>query len=275
MAHLYNRIQEAKQFLEKQFTTPPHTAIIAGTGMGELAARMEDKIEIFYRDIPHFPETSVESHKGSLLYGYISGCPVLFFSGRFHYYEGYDPTEVTFPVRVASALGAAHLIMTNAAGGVNPHYSEGDLVLLSDHINLMPGHPLRGFNDQRLGLRFPDMLQAYDSEKRTTFQELARKMNISLKSGVYLALQGPSLETPAEYKMIRLLGADLVGMSTVPEVIVARHEQMKVTVFSIVSNVCYPPDRLKETTIESVIRVVNQSSETLSALLYQYFSTLK
>jgi purine-nucleoside phosphorylase len=139
----------------------------------------------------------------------------------------------------------------------------------------MPGHPLRGFNDQRLGLRFPDMLQAYDSEKRTTFQELARKMNISLKSGVYLALQGPSLETPAEYKMIRLLGADLVGMSTVPEVIVARHEQMKVTVFSIVSNVCYPPDRLKETTIESVIRVVNQSSETLSALLYQYFSTLK
>ncbi|MCE2790130.1 MAG: purine-nucleoside phosphorylase [Saprospiraceae bacterium] len=274
MQHIISMVEEIRQMLSPFIKKAPVAAIITGTGTNSLDAMMDDYIEIPYSTIPHMASTTVESHKGTLVYGNISGKPVLVFSGRFHYYEGADLTRVTLPVRIASAFGIPHLIMTNAAGGVNPHFEEGDVVLVSDHINLMPGNPLRGENDARLGVRFPDMLNAYDVRLRNVFHHLAGELNISLKSGVYLALQGPSLETPAEYRMVRILGADLVGMSTVPEVIAARHAKLKVTVFSVVSNVCFPEARLSETTVEDVIKVVSQSSTKIEQLLQRYFSTL-
>jgi purine-nucleoside phosphorylase len=274
MHDLFDKIGQATTYLSAFIQKKPAIAILTGTGMGSLEQALTDAIELPYSQIPHFPVSSVSSHRGSLFFGILEGQPVMLLSGRFHYYEGYEPVELTFPVRVARALGATHLIMTNAAGGLNPHFSEGDIVLVSDHINLMPSHPLRGVNDDRLGLRFPDMMHAYDPDLQAEFHQLAMEMNICLRSGVYLALQGPSLETPAEYNMARLLGADLVGMSTVPEVIVARHEKMKVTVFSIVSNVCFPPSRLTETTLESVLEVVGKSAGTISSLLKMYFSRL-
>lgn len=267
-------VEEIYQTLSPMITATPVAAIITGTGTGSMDALMTEVVQIPYATIPHMSSTTVESHRGTLLYGKISGNPVLVFSGRLHYYEGVDLTKVTLPVRIAAAFGIPHLIMTNAAGGVNPHYEEGDIVLVSDHINLMPGNPLRGENDARLGVRFPDMLNAYDAQLRNVFHQLAEELNISLKSGVYLALQGPSLETPAEYRMIRNLGADLVGMSTVPEVIVARHAKLKVTVFSVVSNVCFPTTRLTETTVEDVVKVVSRSASNIEQLLQRYFSTL-
>lgn len=274
MEGIFEKVMESKEFLSAYVQQIPSYAIVTGTGMGSLEQALTDAVEIPYSDIPHFPTSSVASHRGSLFIGNLEGQPVILLSGRFHYYEGYDPAELTFPIRVAKALGATNLIMTNAAGGLNPHFTEGDIVLVTDHINLMPAHPLRGPNDDRLGLRFPDMMQAYDPSMTEALQQLALQMNISVKSGVYLALQGPSLETPAEYRMARMLGADLVGMSTVPEVIVARHEKMKVVVFSIVSNVCFPTSRLTETTLEAVIEVVGKSSGTISSLLKMYFSRL-
>lgn len=272
---LYEKVRESADHIRSVVSVKPQKGVILGTGLGSYAGSLEEAVSIPYADIPHFPLSTVQSHSGQLIIGKKSGIPVVMMSGRFHYYEGYKASELTLPVRVMHALGADHLIVTNAAGGVNPHYREGDLAIITDHINLMPDHPLRGPNDDRLGPRFPDMMTAYDADSISHIVQIASALNISLRQAVYLGLQGPSLETPAEYRMAHILGADLVGMSTIPEVITAKHEGMKVTAFSIVSNVCFPRSVLTETTVEQVIAVVEKSADTLSMLINKYFETWK
>jgi purine-nucleoside phosphorylase len=271
---LYTKIQEAAQYISNRSGIRKISkGIILGTGMGDFSAYMEDVQTIPYDDIPYFIKGSVESHSGHLVTGYIGGMPLAVLSGRLHYYEGYSAKEVTFPVRVLQALGIKELIITNAAGAVNPHFEEGDLVLISDHINLQPDHPLRGENDMRLGLRFPDMMCAYDTVALDQVTRIASDLGIGIRKGVYLSLQGPSLETPAEYRMANILGADLVGMSTVPEVLVARHGQTKVLAVSVVSNVCFPKSRLTETTVQEVISVVKKAADKVHKLLVHYIKS--
>jgi len=268
-------MHESKTFIDSILTCDAKIAVVLGTGLGDFAHSLTDIVEIPYSEIPHFPISTVRSHHGKLVFGLKSGVPVVVMAGRFHYYEGYSAAELTFPIRVLKALGIEKMIMTNAAGGINPHFNEGDIVQVTDHINLMPDHPLRGHNDERLGLRFPDMLQAYDKEMILLFEKMADDLGILLRQGVYLGLQGPSLETPAEYKMARIMGADILGMSTIPEVIVAKHVGIKVAVFSIVSNVCFPKSALTETTVEAVIATVMKSVEKVQRLFDAYFEQIK
>ena len=275
MISLFDKIQESKTYIERILIPEAKIAVVLGTGLGDFAQSLTDIIEIPYSEIPHFPVSTVASHQGKLVFGYKSGVPVVVMAGRFHYYEGYSAAEITFPIRVLKALGVEKMILTNAAGGINPHFNEGDIVQVTDHINLMPEHSLRGFNDERLGLRFPDMLQAYDAEMVLSFGKIADTLGLSLKQGVYLGLQGPSLETPAEYKMARIMGADILGMSTIPEVIVAKHAGIKVAVFSIVSNVCFPKSAITETTVEAVIATVMKSVGRLQLLFDAYFERMK
>jgi purine-nucleoside phosphorylase len=275
MISLFDKIQESKTYIERILIPEAKISVVLGTGLGDFAQSLTDIIEIPYSEIPHFPVSTVASHQGKLVFGYKSGVPVVVMAGRFHYYEGYSAAEITFPMRVLKALGVEKMILTNAAGGINPHFNEGDIVQVTDHINLMPEHPLRGFNDERLGLRFPDMLQAYDAEMILSFGKIADNLGLSLKQGVYLGLQGPSLETPAEYKMARIMGADILGMSTIPEVIVAKHAGIKVAVFSIVSNVCFPKSAITETTVEAVISTVMKSVGRLQLLFDAYFERMK
>ena len=275
MISLFDKIQESKIYIERILIPKAKIAVVLGTGLGDFAQSLTDIVEISYTEIPHFPVSTVASHQGKMVFGYKSGVPVVVMAGRFHYYEGYSAAEITFPMRVLKALGVEKMILTNAAGGINPHFNEGDIVQVTDHINLMPDHPLRGFNDERLGLRFPDMLQAYDAEMILSFGKIADNLGLSLKQGVYLGLQGPSLETPAEYKMARIMGADILGMSTIPEVIVAKHAGIKVAVFSIVSNVCFPKSAITETTVEAVISTVMKSVGRLQLLFDAYFERLK
>lgn len=274
MTSLFDKIHESKTFIDSILTCDAKIAVVLGTGLGDFAQSLTDIVEIPYSEIPHFPISTVESHHGKLVFGYKSGVPVVVMSGRFHYYEGYSAAELTFPIRVLKALGVNKMIMTNAAGGINPHFNEGDIVQVTDHINLVPDHPLRGHNDERLGLRFPDMLQAYDKGMILSFEKIADDLGILLRQGVYLGLQGPSLETPAEYKMARIMGADILGMSTIPEVIVAKHAGIQVAVFSIVSNVCFPKSALTETTVEAVIATVKKSVEKVQRLFDAYFEQI-
>ena len=275
MISLFDKMHESKTFIDSILTCDAKIAVVLGTGLGDFAHSLTDIVEIPYSEIPHFPISTVRSHHGKLVFGLKSGVPVVVMAGRFHYYEGYSAAELTFPIRVLKALGIEKMIMTNAAGGINPHFNEGDIVQVTDHINLMPDHPLRGHNDERLGLRFPDMLQAYDKEMILSFEKMADDLGILLRQGVYLGLQGPSLETPAEYKMARIMGADILGMSTIPEVIVAKHVGIKVAVFSIVSNVCFPKSALTETTVEAVIATVMKSVEKVQRLFDAYFEQIK
>jgi len=275
MISLFDKMHESKTFIDSILTCDAKIAVVLGTGLGDFAHSLTDILEIPYSEIPHFPISTVRSHHGKLVFGLKSGVPVVVMAGRFHYYEGYSAAELTFPIRVLKALGIEKMIMTNAAGGINPHFNEGDIVQVTDHINLMPDHPLRGHNDERLGLRFPDMLQAYDKEMILSFEKMADDLGVLLRQGVYLGLQGPSLETPAEYKMARIMGADILGMSTIPEVIVAKHVGIKVAVFSIVSNVCFPKSALTETTVEAVIATVMKSVEKVQRLFDAYFEQIK
>jgi purine-nucleoside phosphorylase len=265
-----NKIKESAAFISGLVPVTATTGLVLGTGMDGFLNSLENKVSIPYKDIPHFPESTVKSHSGKLIFGYIGTLPVWVMAGRFHTYEGYSGAEVGYPVRVLSMLGVDHLILTNAAGGINPHFDEGDIVVIEDHINLMPDHPLRGPNDDNLGLRFPDMMYAYDPVAIQNTLNIADRQGIRLKSGVYLGLQGPSLETPAEYRMGHRLGADMVGMSTIPEVIVARHCNIKVLAFSIISNTCFPKSRLSPTTLEAVINTVNNAGEQLHTVIRLY-----
>lgn len=264
---IYEKSLEAAEFIEEQIKGKVSIGVVLGTGLGGVVESMELEAEIPYSRIPHFPLSTVEGHKGSLLIGQIDQQRVAVLSGRFHYYEGYDTRQITFPIRVLRFLGVDKLLITSMSGSVNPDMVPGSLVAMKDHINLMPEHPLRGRNDDRLGARFPDMSVVYDPGFRTLAKEEAAALNIDLQEGIYLALQGPSLETPAEYEMIHRLGADLVGMSSVPEAIVARHMDMKVGFISMVSNLCYPLEVIGLTTHEMVIEVAKENAPRLEKLI--------
>lgn len=270
MEDILNKLKETKEYIQLINVCKPDLGIVFGSGLSsdELLDRVDAKIE--YKNIPNFPISTVENHKGELIIGQKNGKCIFIFSGRFHFYEGYSGEEITYPVRLLQYYGTKNLILTNAAGGINPDFNAGDIILLKDHINMIPGHPLRGKNLDFFGTRFPDMSNAYDKEIRKQFLNIATQNQIPLQEGVYLALQGPSLETPAEYTMIYRLGADLIGMSTVFETIVAVHGSMKVAGFSVVSNECYPPERISETTHQEVVKVVNSSEPNLMKLIAKW-----
>ena len=255
---LFDKIQEAISFIQTRTSFEPEFGIILGTGLGPLADEIEVVDKIAYSDIPYFPESTVQSHKSTLIFGYLAGRKVVAMAGRFHYYEGYSMKEVTFPVRVLKFLGIQKLIISNVSGSTNANINAGDIVFVRDHINFQPENPLRGVNDERLGPRFPDMLNTYDRSLNEKALEIARENNIVAHEGVYLALQGPNLETPAEYQFIHRAGADLVGMSTVPEVIVARHMSLPVFVISVVSNKCFPIEEIVPTTLAGVIQLAKE-----------------
>lgn len=232
---MLERIQETASYLKSKMKTQPETAIILGTGLGSLVNEITDKYEISYESIPNFPVSTVEGHSGKLIFGKLGNKEILAMQGRFHFYEGYAMTEVTFPVRVMRELGIKTLFVSNAAGGMNPDFEIGDLMIITDHINFFPEHPLRGKNIP-YGPRFPDMSEAYSKELIRKANEIATEKGIKVQHGIYIGTQGPTYETPAEYKMFRILGADAVGMSTVPEVIVANHCGIQVFGISVITD---------------------------------------
>lgn len=232
---MYKKIQETASWLKERMTTSPKTAIILGTGLGQLASEITDSYEFPYQDIPNFPVSTVEGHSGKLIFGKLGGKDIMAMQGRFHYYEGYDMKEVTFPERVMYELGIETLFVSNASGGMNPSFQIGDLMIIDDHINFFPEHPLHGKNFPT-GPRFPDMHEAYDKSLCQLADDIAKEKNIRVVHGVYVGVQGPTFETPAEYAMYHRLGGDAVGMSTVPEVIVARHCGIKVFGMSIITD---------------------------------------
>lgn len=267
MVDLEKKIEETVRFLKKQFSSKPEFGIVLGTGLGNLVNELTIEKSIPYKEIPNFPMATVESHDGRLIFGSIAGKQVVAMAGRFHYYEGYSMKQVTFPIRVMKYLGVEQLILSNASGGLNPDFKAGDLVVVRDHINLQPENPLRGPNNENLGPRFPDMLETYDKSMIDRALDLAKQNNILLHTGVYVGLQGPNLETPAEYNYMHIIGGDLVGMSTVPEVIVARHMGLPVFVISVVSNQCYPIEQITATTVEEVIAVAKSAEPKMTLLV--------
>ncbi|PAE43839.1 purine-nucleoside phosphorylase [Bacillus sp. 7884-1] len=230
------KIQNAADFLKEKYSNTPKIGLILGSGLGVLADEIENPVKIPYNEIPNFPISTVEGHAGQLVFGILEGVEVVAMQGRFHFYEGYGMDKVTFPVRVMKELGVDMLIVTNAAGGVNESFEAGDLMIISDHINFTGANPLIGPNDSKFGPRFPDMSEAYTKELRNAAKEIAARLNINVKEGVYFGFSGPVYETPSEIRMVRTLGGDAVGMSTVPEVIVARHGGMKVLGISCITN---------------------------------------
>jgi len=275
MSNIYKHIEETAGFIQSVETSfKPKYGIILGTGLNNLAEQIDVIAKIAYKDIINFPVSTVQSHKGELILGHLEGIPIIAMAGRFHYYEGYSMKEVTFPVRVLKQLGIKRLIISNVAGSTNENMKAGDIVFVKDHINLQPENPLRGRNDERLGVRFPDMLRVYDHELNAKALEIAEQANIRAHTGVYVALSGPNLETPAEYTFINRIGGDLVGMSTVPEVIVARHCNLPVFVLSVVSNECYPPEIIKETTVEDVIALAKEAEPRMTHIVKEILKEL-
>lgn len=260
------KITESKAYLENKGVKDPEILVILGTGLSGLANLAGDALSIDYEDIPHFPRSTVLSHAGKLIYGRFEGKNVAMMAGRFHYYEGYEMDEVVFPLRVMAALGIKLLIVSNAAGGVNPDFNPGDIMCIEDHINMTGANPLRGPNDESIGPRFPIMLDCYDPALINTVNEIAAERKIGLKRGVYLGLQGPSLETRAEYRMARNMGADAVGMSTVPEVIAARHMNVRVSGFSVITNVV-SENREDNSTHDDVIDAAGKAADNLQNLI--------
>ncbi len=263
---LFDRVQAAAQVVRGRSALVPEVGIILGTGLGGLAREIAVDAEVAYRDIPGFPLSTVETHAGRLLLGRLARRPVVAMQGRFHRYEGYDLQQVTFPVRVMHALGARTLVVSNACGGMNPLWGPGELVLLSDHINLLGDNPLVGPNDERLGPRFPDMSAPYDPDLRALARTIALELGIVLREGVYVAVPGPNLETRAEYRMLRAVGADVVGMSTVPEVIVAGHQGMRTVGISIITDQCLP-DALEPADIGRIIATAGRAEPELTRLI--------
>jgi purine-nucleoside phosphorylase len=259
-------LAEALAAIRARTTLEPAVAIILGTGLGRLAEELELDAEIAYETIPHFPLATVETHTGRLLFGRLEGRAVVVMQGRFHRYEGYTLQQVTFPVRVLRGLGATTLVVSNVSGGMNPLWSAGDVVLVDDHINLLGDNPLVGPNHDELGPRFPDMSEPYDRALQHLAEQVAIEQRLPLRRGVYVAVAGPNLETRAEYRMLRALGADIVGMSTVPEVIVARHMDMRVLGLSIITDECLP-DALAPADIEAIIRTAAAAEPKLARLV--------
>jgi purine-nucleoside phosphorylase len=259
-------VRDAVQQLRGRTPWQPEVAVILGTGLSGLAERIEIETTVPYEEIPHFPLSTVETHAGRLLFGTLGGKRVVAMQGRFHRYEGYTLQQVTFPVRVMRALGTETLLVSNACGGMNPLWSPGDLVLIADHINLLGENPLIGLNEDELGPRFPDMSNVYDASLQALAREVALDRGILLRRGVYVAVPGPNLETRAEYRMLRIIGADVVGMSTVPEVIVAVHGGMRVMGVSIITDACLP-DALEPADIGKIIATARGAEPRLAELI--------
>lgn len=257
--------QKAKEYLIQKKITDPDIGIVLGTGLNHLLNYVEVKQTIPYTDIPGFCASTVEFHKGNLVYGTIGNKKVLIMQGRFHSYEGYSMPQIVFPIRVMKLLGVKHLFLSNAAGGINLNFKKGDLVLIDDHINLQSGNPLTGKNFDELGSRFPDMNEPYHPDLKNKLLQKANELKMDLKKGIYAAVNGPNLETKAEYRYLKIIGADLVGMSTVPEVIAANHLQLPCVAVSVVTDEC-DPDNLKPIKIEEIIAVAAKADEKLSVL---------
>jgi purine-nucleoside phosphorylase len=271
---LYQKATEASQYiLSKLAGTKPQVAVVLGSGLGGVADAVNNPIEIHYSEIPHFPVSTVEGHAGHLVSGSLGGVDVLLMKGRFHFYEGYEMKEVTLPIRVFSLLGIQTLILTNAAGGTAPQLGPGTLMLITDHINLMGDNPLRGQNEDCFGARFPDMTDIYTPALQTLAKEAAREMDLQLAEGVYLGLRGPSYETPAEVKMLRNLGGDALGMSTVPEAIVARHCGMKILAFSCITNYAAGMSG-QEIAHSEVMEIGNRAGKQLAELILRIIPKL-
>lgn len=260
------QLQEAVDYIQGLYTTPPQFGIILGTGLGALAQEVVEEQTINYQDIPHFPVSTVESHSGRLIFGNLGQVKVVVMQGRFHYYEGYSMQEVTFPVRVLKMLGITKLFISNAAGSLNPDYQLSDLMVINDHINLHPENPLRGENLDELGPRFPDMSEAYDQVMVGQAMEISRDLQIPCHQGVYVSVPGPNLETVAEYKYLRIIGADAVGMSTVPENIVARHMDLPVFAVSVITDLGVP-GKIKKISIEEVIAAAKVAEPRMTKLI--------
>jgi purine-nucleoside phosphorylase len=263
---LKSEIKDSVDFIRTQTRATPAIGIILGTGLGALADEIKKDISISYDKIPHFPVSTVESHAGRFLFGKLGGKDVVAMQGRFHYYEGYNLKQVTFPVRVMKELGVKMLIVSNAAGGLNPQFEIGDLVMITDHINFQGVNPLTGANDETLGPRFPDMYECYDRELRDLAEQTAIDEKVPLRKGVYVGVTGPNLETGAEYRFLRIIGADLVGMSTVPEVIVARHQGTRVLGFSLATDMGLP-DALEPCSHEKIIAAAAKAEPKLTRLV--------
>lgn len=273
MDQLWIKIIETADFLRTRGFTGADTGVVLGTGLGAFINELKIEHKIAYKDIPHFPQATVESHKGQLLAGSIRDKKLIVLQGRFHFYEGYSMQQITFPVRVLKALGIRSLLLSNAAGGLNALYKKGDLVLLDDHINLLPENPLRGLNDPAFGNRFVDMSRPYDPQLGQRLKTEAARLSINLHTGVYASVMGPNLETRAEYRYLRSIGADLVGMSTVPEVIVAGHLGLPCAAISVITDEC-DPDHLVPVSIEEIIAVAGKADAVLSKLLAATVATL-
>ena len=266
MLDLHDKIEDAVAEIKKQWDKTPHAGVILGTGLGSLIQEIEVDVAIDYGDIPHFPKSTAVSHAGRLVCGTLAGLPIVAMEGRMHMYEGYPLDMITLPVRVMKALGAELLVVSNACGGMNPNYRCGDIMVIEDHINLMGDNPLIGINDDRLGPRFPDMCEPYQQTLVDRALKIARKEDIVAHKGVFVAVAGPNLETRAEYRFLRTIGADVVGMSTVPEVIVAVHCGLRVVGFSIITDMCLP-DALKPANVEEIIAVANEAEPRLTTLV--------
>jgi purine-nucleoside phosphorylase len=274
MENLREKIEETASFLKIKTSITPACGIILGTGLGGLAGEIEKDIVISYEDIPNFPLSTVESHAGRLIFGKIGPTTVMAMQGRFHYYEGYSMQEITFPVRVLKALGAKTLLVSNACGGMNPLYRPGDIMIITDHINLFGDNPLIGPNDEDLGPRFPDMSEPYSNELIQLAERVALDERIRVQKGVYVALSGPCLETRAEYRFLRAIGADVVGMSTVPEVIVAVHSAMRVLGLSVVTDSCLP-DALKPVDIQEILKTAGEAEPRLTIIMKRVVENLQ
>lgn len=263
---LYDQIQSTAEYIKTKIKNQPDTGIILGSGLGGLIDIIEKETEIPYSEIPNFPVSTVQGHAGKLVFGKIGNRNVILMAGRFHYYEGYTMQEVTFPVRVMKALGVETLFVSNASGGTNPTFKIGDLMIIEDHINLFPEHPLRGHNDERLGTRFPDMSAAYDKALVALGKQIATEQGVEVRTGVYTGLQGPTFETPSEYRWLYRNGGDAVGMSTVPEVIVARHGNMKVFAISVITDLGVT-DVPVTITHQEVLEAANAAAPKMAALV--------
>ena len=273
MKNIVEMMNEVRNYIQSRSKTIPKIGIVLGTGLGGLIKEIEADEEIPYSEIPGFMSSTVEFHEGRLIIGTLAGQKVVAMQGRFHYYEGFSMQEITFPIRVMKSLGASILIISNAAGGMNPEFNKGDLVLIKDHINLLGNNPLIGVNEQELGPRFPDMSEPYSNRLAALAKEVALKNNINLNEGVYVAVSGPSLETRAEYRFLRMIGADMVGMSTVPENIVAVQMGMEVLGLTIISDICLP-DRLEPVDINEIIRTCETAEPQLTLLVNEVIKRL-
>ncbi len=270
---LFEKIESTASFIRQRIATQPRIGIILGSGLGGLIDMIDKEIEINYSNIPNFPVSTVEGHDGKLVFGKIGNNQVMLMAGRFHYYEGYSMEEVTFPLRVMKALGVESVFISNAAGGTNPGFKIGELMIIRDHINLFPEHPLRGPNDNRIGVRFPDMSQAYDPQLIELAKEVAAVQGVTVQTGVYIGLQGPTFETPSEYRWLHVIGGDAVGMSTVPEVIVARHAGMKVFAISVITDLGVT-DVPVIITHQEVLEAANAAAPLMAALVEEMIKRL-